>query len=119
MRFILKIVFAILVNAFALYTASYFIDGFLLSGSWSGLFVLALIFTLLNFFLRPILKLVLGPLLLLTLGLGIVIVNILVLYILDIISNEITIHGYMPLFWGTLLIGVVNGLFHILHKKKG
>ena len=124
MKTIAKIITAIAVNALALWGASAYIQGFHIAGGPTKTIALAFIFTLLNFILKPILKLALGPVILLTLGLGLIVVNALILYILPLIANSIDflqgsikIETITALFWGTLLIGAVNFIFHIADRK--
>lgn len=111
MGFIGKIVSHILSNMLALYAAAYLITGFQLKGGLVPLFTTAAILTLINMFIRPVVKLLSGPFIMLTLGLFTIVVNALMLFILDKLSDPLTITGYVPLFFGTLIIGVVNLLF--------
>ena len=116
MKLIARILVAIAANAIALWVAAAYIPGFTLASDPKQLLEIALIFTVLNFVLKPILKLVLGPIILLTLGLGLIIVNALVLYILDKLSAGLTIESVLALFYATLLIGVINFIFHLVKK---
>lgn len=113
MKLILKIIAAILANALGLYLAAHYIPGFVLSGGAEQLFGMAIILSVLNFVLKPILKIVLGPVIILTLGLGLIVVNVLVLYSLDIISNNLTIETVPALFFATILLGIINLIFHV------
>jgi len=116
MRWLAKIVVAIAINAFALLAAEAYIPGFVMSGEFKQILAIAAILTALNFFIKPILKLVLGPIIVLTLGLGLIIVNAVILYILDILSKNITIQTIPALIYGGLLVGAVNFIFHLATK---
>ena len=48
-------------NALALWAANTFVPGFVLGGNWITLIAIALVLSVLNFFLKPILTLILGP----------------------------------------------------------
>lgn len=109
-----KIVVAVLVNALGLWAAAKYIPGFSVGGGYEGLFVLAAILTVLNFTLKPVLKLLFGPIIILTLGLGLVVVNALVLYALDRFSTNLTIDTIPALVYGSLVIGAVNFIFHLI-----
>ncbi len=78
---------------------------------------MAAILTLLNFILKPILTLVLGPVIILTLGLGLILVNARILKILDLFLNNLTIETIPALLYATILIGVVNFVFHTATKN--
>ena len=43
-----------------------------------------------------------------TFGLFVIIVNAMTLYILDIVSQPLTIQGYLPLIYASLIIGIIN-----------
>jgi len=112
MGFITKIILHIGANAVALYAAVRFIDGFSVSGGIETYLILGGILMLLNAIVRPIVKLLAGPLIILTLGLFALVVNVLMLALLDFVSDALTIQGYIPLLLGTVLVGLVNLLFH-------
>ncbi len=117
MKFLAKIIVAVLANAIALFAAATYIPGFkLLEGDLKQIVGMAIILTVLNFVLKPILKLVLGPIIILTLGLGLILVNALILYTLDIISKNLTIETIPALIYATILVGAVNFVFHLATK---
>jgi uncharacterized membrane protein YvlD (DUF360 family) len=71
--------------------------------------------------LKPLLALVLGPIILITLGLGIIIVNAIILYLLPILANHldflrgsITIQSIPALFLATIIVSVVNFVIHLI-----
>ena len=117
MRLISKFIFSFFSNVLALLAVKYFIAGFAISNNLYGFLSATLIFTLINLFIRPILKLVLSPIIFITLGLGIILVNAITLYILDYFSPDITISGLTPLLYATILISVVNLLVHFSAKR--
>jgi putative membrane protein len=108
MKLIGNFIFHIFSNTIALYAAFYYIPGFHFEGDFVAAIIAAGILTLINMFLRPILKLFFGPLIVITFGLFTIVINAITLLILDKLSTPLTIEGYVPLLWGALLIGVVN-----------
>lgn len=108
MKLIGKIIIQLVSNGVALYVAISLIDGVSFSGGFKDILIAAGILAAINIFIRPVLKLIFGPIIVLTLGLFILVINALSIYILDIISNPLTIQGYVPLFIASLLIGIVN-----------
>jgi len=119
MRFISHIIFLFFSNIVAFLIADYFIDGFSVSLNLKGLAMAALIFTLINIFVRPILKLILSPIVFLTLGLGIILVNALTLFILDLLSTDITISytSFKPLLFATLIVSFINIIINFSAKS--
>ncbi|MDO8664739.1 MAG: phage holin family protein [Candidatus Liptonbacteria bacterium] len=117
MKLLAKLLVAVAVNAAALFAAAYIVPSFTLNVTLQSIVFLAVILTLLNLLLKPLLKLILGPLIVLTLGFGLILVNMVILYILDIISPDLTIGGIVPLVYSSLIIGVVNFVFHFATKE--
>lgn len=116
MKLLAKIIVAIAANALGLWAATSYVPGFKITGGFKQFIIIAVILTLLNFVLKPILKLVLGPIIILTLGFGLIIVNALILYILDKLLPNITIETIPALIYSTIIIGLVNFIFHLATK---
>ena len=117
MKPLIKILVALIANVVGLLAAAHFVAGFDLNITPQDLLILGVILTLLNLVLKPILKLFLGPLIILTLGLGLILVNMLILHILDIFSNNLSIETIPALIYSSLIIGVVNFVFHFVTKE--
>lgn len=117
MRFLSKLILIVAANAAAILAATKYIEGISFEGSLKELIIAAAILTALNFLLKPILKMILGPIIVLTLGLGLILVNALIIYIFDIFSKNLTIEGIPALFYATILISGVNFVVHLATKK--
>lgn len=117
MKFIGKIIFSVIVNALAIWAAARFVPGFIFQGDWFALSMAAIILTLINFFIRPLLKFLFGPLILLTLGAFLFVINIVTLFLLDKFSPSITINGLLPLFLATVIISLINALCGSIFKS--
>ena len=70
-----KFILRWIINAIALFLAVNFVPGVNLQGGWVSIIWLALIFGLINAFLRPLLKFLTCPLIFLTLGLFTLVIN--------------------------------------------
>ncbi len=117
MKFIGKIIFYIIVNALAIWAAAYFVPGFVSQGNWIDLLIAAVILTLINVFVRPLLKFIFGPLVVLTFGAFLFVINIITLFLLDKFSASITINGLIPLFLATVIISLNNALCGSFFKQ--
>lgn len=91
MKRILRIFF---IGLLALWLTEKVAEGFSLSGGLQTLVLAAAAFTLLNLFVRPILRLFFLPLNIITLGLFSWVVNVLVLYLLVLIIPQIKIQAF-------------------------
>ncbi|HDZ54806.1 MAG TPA: hypothetical protein ENI19_02105 [Candidatus Nealsonbacteria bacterium] len=81
------------------------------------LLLAGLILGLLNFFLKPILNFITLPLRLLTFGLFSLIINMLIIWTVDLIFFELTIPLIIPLLWTTLVIWGLGFVVSILFPK--
>ncbi|MEK7077346.1 MAG: phage holin family protein [Patescibacteria group bacterium] len=116
MKFLARAVLAFIANAFALIVIARYIPGIALPNDFKAVFFLALILTALNFILKPILRLILSPVIALTLGLGVILVNMIVLYALDILSPALTITGIPALAYAALILGFINFISHFFFR---
>lgn len=77
-------------------------------GTTGQLLVAAAIFGILNTILKPILRLITLPLAVITLGLAWFFVSMFMLWITDVLSNGIDVHGFWAYVWATIAIWIVN-----------
>lgn len=117
MKLLGRFVFHIFSNALALLAAAYFVVGFTFHGDFWALIVTAAVLTLINTFIKPLFTFFLSPLIILTLGLFSLVINAATLYILDIFSSSLTIQGYLPLLYGTLIVTIVNVTLEFVSRR--
>jgi len=118
MKFLTKFIAQILINALALLAVSYLIPGVKIPSDWLRLLEIAFVLGILNFFVKPILKLFLGPLIVLTLGLFSIVLNALILAAVTQVFPDLIIPWGWPLIEATLVLSVINFIFHLLIKTK-
>ncbi len=121
-----KLIVNLLATAASFYVAQYFLAGVQIDSTWSAYLITSLVFVLFNFFLAPIIKLLLLPINLLTLGLFRWLTNVLSLYIFDLAYDGIRITsfdyepianslislpaGHLSLFWVLVLSSLLMSL---------
>jgi len=107
-----------LITALALYAAVMLVPGIAYDGDWTTLAAMALVFGLINAFVRPILTLLSCPLILLTLGLFTLVLNAALLLwasrVADFFGVRFYIAGFGPAFWGALVVSVVSLFLNVL-----
>ncbi len=96
-----------------IFLAQRYVPGVEFIGPWQTLVLAGVILGLINFFIKPILKIITLPLRILTFGLFSLIINMLMVWLVDIIFPELIIPGIIPLFWTSL---IVWGISFILIK---
>ena len=112
----MSIILSILGNSLGLYFAQKSIENFIFSGGYQNYLAAGLGLAVLNFTLRPLIKFISAPLILITLGLFIIVINALMLWITDYVFNFMTIETTAALILSTILIGFVNLLVGIIYK---
>ena len=110
------------INALALYAAVSIVSGIEFEGNWINLVWLALIFGLLNAMVRPLLKFLTCPLIILTLGLFTIVINTIMLMLTSSIGQSfnlgLTVDGFWPAVLGSLVISIVSMIMTlILHDE--
>ena len=104
-------------NILALFLASRYIDGVSITGGWQGLIIVGLILSVFNFILKPVLKFLLCPFILLTFGLLLIVINIAIVWATDFFSGDLAISGLQALLLTTLAVVVVNFIIHLFFRK--
>ena len=84
----------------------------------ADLFWAALILILVNTFIKPILILISLPLVLLSLGLFLFIINAIILYTLPDFVHGFHVPTFMSAFFGSLLLSLITGIFSGLDKRS-
>lgn len=106
-----KLIVRLLINAAALWLASVIVPGISFEeGSLTSILLVALVFGLVNAFLKPIFKLFTFPVIILTLGLFALVINTALLAITAWLMDDLTISGFVPAFLGALIISIVSAV---------
>jgi putative membrane protein len=115
----------ILANALALFLVSKLLDGFVFEGGWVAPLIVAIILTVLNFILKPILKLLAFPLVFITGGLFLIVLNALMLYlseaileVLDFEGVNLEVDGVLTYLLAAVIFGLANWLIHWFLKDE-
>lgn len=112
----LRFIIRVLGNTVALYVAFYIVPGFVVSGSVEHYLIAGVVLALLNMLVRPVLKVISFPIILLTLGLFTFVINALMLWALDYLLGFVSIEGLLALVWATIIVGIVNLFFSVVAK---
>jgi len=116
----------VLITAVALAVATALVPGIELRGDTTlskvlTLIVVALIFGIVNTFLKPIIKAVGCLFYILTLGLIGLVVNGLLLWLASWVAGKLKlpfhITGFWPAFWGAIIVGLVSWLLSLIDDR--
>jgi putative membrane protein len=117
------LILRVVVNALALAAAAWLLDGITVSGSGSGrrivtMIVVGLIFGVVNAVVRPVVKLLSLPFILLTLGLLIFVINALMLLLTSWLADQLGVGFHVSGFWtavvGAVIVAVVTWLLELV-----
>ncbi|OGM98601.1 MAG: hypothetical protein A3C71_02825 [Candidatus Yanofskybacteria bacterium RIFCSPHIGHO2_02_FULL_43_15c] len=109
-------VIRILGNSLALYVAYWLVPGFIVSGSWKEYLLAGAFLGLLNLIVKPILKAISMPIIILTLGLFILVINGLLLWTVDYIFDFVSIKDVTALLYAVIVVAIVNLIISMTAK---
>ena len=116
----MKLLIRLVITAVALWVAVKLVGGITYEDGFLGLLGVALIFGLVNAFIRPLIRTLTCPLLLLTLGLFTLVINALMLWLASAISGylgiDFRVAGFWPALWGSIIVSVVSVVLSIFVK---
>jgi putative membrane protein len=110
-------------NAGALAVAVWLLDKITLTGDNTGkkvwtLILVALVFGLVNFLVKPLVKVLTFPLFILTLGLITLVVNALMLLLTSWLAGKLDLSFHVDGFWtavvGGLIVSIVSWALHVV-----
>ncbi len=115
----MKILLRILVTALALWVATRFVPGISFTGDdYAALIGVALVFAAVNLFVKPILSLFSFPVVLLTLGLFLFVINGLMLLLTSFLAGRLGfgfhVDGIVPAILGSLVVSVTASVLHFV-----
>lgn len=118
MNLLARVIIQIFANSLAILAADWLVPGFVFRGDWQDLFFAGAILGIVNSFVRPIIKLLAFPVIILTLGLFAIIINIAMLYFAASLIPSLVISNLWAAFWAVLIISIVNSLVTHIFKPK-
>jgi len=100
-------------NAVALYVAAWAISGVSYGDDWWSLLIAAAVFTLVNMWVKPILTILSLPFIIVTLGLFLFLLNILMLYITDWLT-DFDLRSFGAAALAAIVVSIVNWVLGML-----
>ena len=112
-----RLVVTWLFNIIALWVAAEVLSGIGYDDNEWVLVLAALVFSLANMFVKPLVILFTLPLVILTLGIALFFVNLLMLYVTSWVVDEFTIDSFGAAILATIIIWVVNVILEALFAR--
>ena len=111
----MKFLINLLISAIAVFAAAYFIPGVGVSGFGSAIMV-AIVLGLFNSIVRPILAILTIPITIITLGLFLLVLNVLMVYATAAVVPGFSVSGFFPALFFSLLVSLVSGVLGMVFK---
>lgn len=110
------------IASLALYVAVQLVPGISYEGGWTTLAGMALIFGLVNAFVRPFLSVLSCPLIILTMGIFLLVINGAMLLLAARLASTFAVpfyvEGFGPAFWGALVVSVASFMLNLFFEDE-
>lgn len=106
-----------LLNGLAVVLTAYLLPGVDVTDYWTALIV-ALVLTLANMFVKPVLIILTIPITIVTLGLFLLVINALIILLADYLVDGFYVDGFWWALLFSLILSLFNSLFGDLIKEK-
>jgi putative membrane protein len=120
----MKILIRWVITAVALFIAAELVPGIQVAGDgWTVYAAMAVILALVNAVIRPILKLLTCPLIMLTLGIFVLVINAFTLWLASELAQGLfgvgfVIDGFWPALLGSIIVSVVSIILNAIVKEE-
>ena len=101
-------------NVIALFVAAWLLSGISYGDDWWTLFLAAAIFTVANYYVRPLLRFLSIPFIIVTLGLFLILINVFMLYLTDWLVPGFEISTFWWGVLGAIIVSIVNMLLGLV-----
>lgn len=114
---IIGFLFHIIANALAIIAAGRLVSNVVFDYNFLSLVKIALLLALANAFIKPVLKIVFSPLILVTLGLFTLAINLFLIWLVTRFTPELAITGLGAYFWTMIIISAFNFVVSVTYNR--
>lgn len=114
----MRLVIHVLSNAFGIWAAARLVPGIHFDGDWKWLILAGAVLGLVNFFIKPVVKIIALPLIWITLGFFTIIINVLMLNLAAKIVGALIIETWTAAFWAMVVISIINYIVSFLINEN-
>ena len=105
-----------------MWVATRIVPGVTYTGGWMPILGVALVFGVVNAFIRPVATILTFPIVILTLGLFLLIINGFMLWLTSALSDALGlgfhVQGFRAAFLGALVVTIVSGMLSLMTAEK-
>lgn len=114
----LRLIIHILSNAIGIWASARLVHGIHFQGNWKWLILAGAVMGFINFFVKPVVKVVSLPLIWLSLGLFTIVINVLMLDLVAHIVPALVLDTWTAAFWAVIIISIINFFVSSLIKEE-
>ncbi|HLM83962.1 MAG TPA: phage holin family protein [Candidatus Bathyarchaeia archaeon] len=114
----LRLIIHVLSNAIGIWASARLVHGIHFQGNWKWLILAGAVLGFINFFIKPVVKIVSLPLIWLTLGFFTIIINILMFNLVAHIVPVLVIETWTAAFWAVIIISAINFFVSSIIKEN-
>ena len=111
----MSLIIRLAVNAFALWVVAYLVPGVVFE-STQALIVTAIVFGIVNTFIRPVLQIIALPISLVTFGVAAFLINVLLLWLVSVIVPGFEIANFLTAVIASIVLAFVSWFLHSLTR---
>ena len=112
----MKLILKLLLNAAAVFILAHLLSGVGVDG-YLGALIVAIVLSILNLFVKPILVIFTLPATILTLGLFLLVINAVIILLADKLINGFTVANFWWALLFSILLSVLQSILHSLLKE--
>ncbi|MBU3821980.1 phage holin family protein [Flavobacteriaceae bacterium XHP0103] len=114
----MNLIIRLLLNALAVFILAYLLPGVVLSGNeFVTAIIVAVVLSVLNLFVKPILVIFTLPITILTLGLFLLIINALIILLADELLSGFSVSSIWVAILFSILLSILQSILHSLFKE--
>lgn len=115
---ITNFLFHIIANAIAILASAWLVPNVFYQYELISLIKIAIMLAVANALLKPLLKMVFSPLILITLGFFTLIINIFLIWLVTYFTPELSIVGFSTYFFVMIIVSFFNFIVSVFNRKE-
>lgn len=113
----MNLILRLLINAFAVFILAHFLNGVAVDG-YLGAIIVAVVLSILNILVKPVLVILTLPVTILTLGLFLLIINALIILLADKLIDGFAVNGIWTAVLFSILLSILQSILYSFFKEK-
>jgi putative membrane protein len=111
----IKFLIRVVVNSFSIWVASLILDKVTFNGTVLQVLLVGLIFGIVNALIKPFLKLISAPIIIVSMGLFTLVINAFLLWLVSILSGDVlVVEGILTYLWASIIITLVSWVLNLI-----